>query len=111
MDASTLVDPTRLPELRADYGDVAVQLLELFERTAAETLAELRAALDAGDREEVRRLAHRLKGSARNVGATGMAELSAALEPVPSDAAEGLARLEDALDPTCAALRAALEAR
>src|SRR3954453_6906678 len=80
MDASALVDPTRLPELRADYGDVAVQLLELFERTAAETLGELHMALAAGDREEVRRLAHRLKGSARNVGATGMADLSAALQ-------------------------------
>src|ERR1700750_811032 len=67
MDAAALVDPARLPEIRADYGDVAVQLLELFERTTAETLAELHAALDAGDREEVRRLAHRLKGSARNV--------------------------------------------
>src|SRR5690348_11189825 len=59
MDAAPLVDPTRLPELRADYGDVAVQLLDLFERTAAETIAEIRAALDAGDGEEVRRLAHR----------------------------------------------------
>ena len=110
MNAAELVDPTRLPELRDDYGDVAVQLLELFERTAAETLAELRAALDAGDREEVRRLAHRLKGSARNVGATGMAELSAELEPVPPDAPAALGRLDAALAPTCAALRAALDA-
>jgi two-component system, sensor histidine kinase and response regulator len=110
MDAAALVDPTRLPELRADYGDVAVQLLELFERTAAETLGELRTALSAGDREEVRRLAHRLKGSARNVGATGMAELSAGLEPAPPDAPQALARLEAALAPTCAALRAALDA-
>src|SRR3954453_9746810 len=106
MDAAALVDPTRLPELRADYGDVAIQLLELFGRTATETLDELHTALDAGDREEVRRLAHRLKGSARNVGATGMAELSAAREAVPPDAAPALARLEAAFAPTCAALRA-----
>src|SRR3954447_6478307 len=110
MDAAALVDATRLPELRADYGDVAVQLLELFERTATETLDELHTALDAGDREEVRRLAHRLKGSARNVGATGMAELSAALEAAPPDAAPALPRLEAAFAPTCAALRAALDA-
>jgi HPt (histidine-containing phosphotransfer) domain-containing protein len=108
MDAAELVDPTRLPELRADYGDVALQLLELFEQTAAETLGELRAALEADDREELRRLAHRLKGSARNVGATGMAQLSAALEVGPPDAPEALARLEAAFGPTCAALRAAL---
>jgi two-component system, sensor histidine kinase and response regulator len=106
---AALVDPTRLPELRADYGDVADQLLVLYERTAAETLAEIRAALEAGDREEVRRLAHRLKGSARNVGATGMAEMCAALEPVPPDAPQRLAQIEAALAPTCAALRAALD--
>jgi HPt (histidine-containing phosphotransfer) domain-containing protein len=106
MDAAALVDPTRLPELRADYGDVAVQLLDLYERTALETLAEIRAALDAGDGDEVRRLAHRLKGSARNVGATAMAELSADLQEATS--ADALARLEAAFAPTCAALRAAL---
>jgi two-component system, sensor histidine kinase and response regulator len=105
---AALVDPTRLPELRAGYGDVALQLLELFERAAAETLAELRAALDAGDRAEVRRLAHRLKGSARNVGATAMAQLSAELETARD--APALARLEAALPPTSAALRAALAA-
>src|SRR4051795_8229394 len=100
MDAAALVDAPRLPELRADYGDVAAQLLELFERTTAETLRELHAALAAGDREEVRRLAHRLKSGARNVGATGMAELSAALEPAPPDAPQALARLEAAFAPT-----------
>jgi two-component system, sensor histidine kinase and response regulator len=110
MDAAELVDPTRLRELRAEYGDVADQLLALFERTAAETLGELRAALAAGDREELRRLAHRLKGSARNVGATGMAELSAALEAGPPDVPQALARLDAAFAPTRDALRAALAA-
>ena len=54
-------------------------------RRPRRTVAELRAALAADDREEVRRLAHRLKGSARNVGATGMAELAGALEAGPPD--------------------------
>jgi two-component system sensor histidine kinase/response regulator len=108
MDRRPTIDPTRLRELRDDYGGLAEQLLELFETTAATTLVELRAALDAGEHDEVRRLAHRLKGSARNVGATGMAELAAALEQGPPDAPAALARLEAALEPTRARLRAAL---
>jgi HPt (histidine-containing phosphotransfer) domain-containing protein len=103
-----LVDPDRLRTLRDDYGDLATDLLALFETTAAATLDELRAALDAGDRDEVRRLAHRLKGSARNVGATGMAELAAALEQDPPDAPAALGALAAALEPTCAQLRATL---
>jgi HPt (histidine-containing phosphotransfer) domain-containing protein len=108
VDPQPLVDPDRLRTLRDDYGDLATELLALFETTATATLGELRAALDAGDAEEMRRLAHRLKGSARNVGATGMAELAAALEQAPPDARAALGRLHGALEPTCADLRAAL---
>jgi two-component system sensor histidine kinase/response regulator len=110
VDPNPPIDPHRLRTLREDYGDVAAELLQLFETTAAATLTEIRAALDAGDREEARRLAHRLKGSARNVGATGMADLSAELEQGPPDALTALDRLEAALQPTCAALRATLAA-
>jgi HPt (histidine-containing phosphotransfer) domain-containing protein len=103
------VDPDRLRSLRDDYGDLATELLGLFETSAAATLDELRAALAARDGAEVRRLAHRLKGSARNVGATGMAELATELEQVPPEAAATLGRLEAALAPTCARLRETLE--
>jgi HPt (histidine-containing phosphotransfer) domain-containing protein len=102
------VDPDRLRSLREDYGDLATELLALYETSAAATLGELRAALEAGDGAEVRRLAHRLKGSARNVGATGMADLAAELEQLPPDAAAALGRLEAALPPTCAQLRETL---
>jgi HPt (histidine-containing phosphotransfer) domain-containing protein len=104
-----LVDPDRLRAVRDDYGALAGQLVDLYETTALETVAALRAALAAGDADEVRRLAHRLKGSARNVGATGMGDLAATLEPGPPDAADRVERLAAALAPTCAALRAALE--
>ena len=108
MSPGPTVDPDRLRELRDDYGDLASELLTLFETTTTTTLGELRAAHEAGDREEVRRLAHRLKGSARNVGATGMAELAAALEQDPPDAPAAIPRLQAALEPTCATLRATL---
>jgi HPt (histidine-containing phosphotransfer) domain-containing protein len=109
VDVRPTIDPARLRELRDDYGDLASDLLELFEKTAAATLGELRAALDSGDADEVRRLAHRLKGSARNVGASGMAEIAAALEQRPPDPAATLGSLEAALEPTRTQLRAALE--
>jgi HPt (histidine-containing phosphotransfer) domain-containing protein len=102
------VDPDRLRSLRDDYGDLATELLGLFETSAAATLGELRGAVDARDGAEVRRLAHRLKGSARNVGATGMAELAAGLEHAPPDAPAALGRLQAALAPTCARLRETL---
>jgi HPt (histidine-containing phosphotransfer) domain-containing protein len=110
MNAHPLADPERLRALRDDYGDVALKALEVFESTAGVTLAELRAAQDAGDADAVRRLAHRLSGSARTVGATAMAELAAALEAAAPDGPKGLEPLEAALPSTVAALRAALAA-
>src|SRR4051812_32383858 len=97
------VDPDRLRSLRDDYGDLATELLGLFETSAAAPLGELRGAAAARDGAEVRRLAPRLKGSARNVGAPGMAELAAALEhaaPDTPDAPAALGRLQAALAPT-----------
>jgi HPt (histidine-containing phosphotransfer) domain-containing protein len=110
MDFQPQVEPEQLRALRASYGEVATHVLELFERTATETIGELRAAMDTGDGEETRRLAHRLTGSARNVGAVGMADLAAALEAAPDEPRAAFERLEAALAPTCTALRAALVA-
>ena len=108
MNDPPLTDPERLRALHADYGDVALQVLDLYESTAVAIIGELRAALGEGDGEEVRRLAHKLTGSARNVGATGMADLAAGVEAGPADVDGALDRLGAALAPTCAALRAAL---
>ena len=109
MDLQHLVDPAPLRTLRDDYGDdLATRLVGVFETTATATLVELRAAREAGDPDEVRRLAHRLKGSARNVGATAIAELAAAAE---QDASAPVGRLGAALEPTCAQLRATLAGR
>ena len=110
MDSPPPVEPEQMRALRDAYGDVATHVLELFEKTAAETLGALRAAMASGDGEQTRRLAHRLKGSARNVGAVGMADLAAALEAAPDEPHAAFARLEAAFGPTCTALRDALVA-
>ena len=75
---------------------------------AAATIGELRAALARGEGHEVRRLAHKLTGSARNVGATGMAALAAEVDASDADVEGVIDGLGAALAPTCAALRAAL---
>ena len=105
------VEPEHLRALRDAYGEIATHVLELFEQTSAATIGELRAAIEAGDGDEARRLAHRLKGSARNVGAVGMADLAAELEAAPDEPRPAFERLEAASAATVAALRAALDGR
>jgi HPt (histidine-containing phosphotransfer) domain-containing protein len=106
-DTGALVDGERVRSLREDYAEIVGPLVDLFEQTATKTLAELRTALATGDEASVLRLAHRLKGSARNVGASAVARRSAAAEHGGPAAREALVALEASLAPTCAALRAA----
>ncbi len=106
--ADAAVDPDRLRGLQETYGDLAAQLVGLFEQTAADTLRELRDAVAGGDDDATRRLAHRLKGGCRNVGATGLAELAFAIEQGAVDARAGVERLGRAVAPACAALDAAI---
>ncbi|MEA2320938.1 MAG: Hpt domain [Solirubrobacteraceae bacterium] len=106
-DPGALVDRERVRSLREAYAEIAGPLVDLFEQTATDTLAELRTALATGDEASAARLAHRLKGSARNVGAIAVAERSAAAEHGGRAAREALVALEASLAPTCAALRAA----
>lgn len=79
-----------------------------FVSRVPETVAELRAAADRADGDELRALAHRLKGSALNLGASQVARVSLALEECGRedgvDAASLLAELEDALGNASAAL-------
>ncbi len=59
--------------LMAQFGDDAdmmlVELMPLFLESSVSALAELRAAVEAGDAAEIRRHAHGLKGSSSSVGA------------------------------------------
>jgi HPt (histidine-containing phosphotransfer) domain-containing protein len=107
-DLAALVDHERLRSIRDDYADIAGPLIDVFEQSATETLAELRAAVSRGDEATTARLAHRLKGSARNVGASAIAALSADAEAGGADTPRTVAALQASLGPTCAALRAAL---
>lgn len=87
---------------------------ELFVRFAdgqVQTLEDLRAHLDAGERGAAGQLAHRLRGVAANLGATAAADAAHALEQALRDDDDGtvrlrLADLARALDGVTATARA-----
>jgi len=103
-----LVDDARMRMFRDDYSDIAGQLVDLFLTSTPPLLDDLRAAADAGDHDELRRAAHKLKGSCQNIGATFMATLCRTIETGDADLRETVAQLDAALDPTEAAIRRAL---
>jgi PAS domain S-box-containing protein len=105
-----LIDAARMRTFRDDYPDIVDQLLDLFLQSTPPLLAELRTAVDGTDGDELRRAAHKLKGSCQNIGATFMATLCRSLETGEGDAAETIDRLDDAFLSTEAALRGALAA-
>jgi two-component system, sensor histidine kinase and response regulator len=100
------IDPAYVRILRDEFGDLAVQLIDLLERTSAEGLAQIDAAIAAGDDHELRRLAHRMKGGCQNLGAVSMSAACLELEAGAADPAATAAELRAALVPTLEALRA-----
>jgi signal transduction histidine kinase/DNA-binding NarL/FixJ family response regulator/HPt (histidine-containing phosphotransfer) domain-containing protein len=107
------LDTSRLDEL-AEMGEEALPLIQRavdnFIAGAAEQVAALRMAVVAGDAAGLRSAAHRLKGSALNLGALQVADHALALEETCTsgrldDAGPLLDRLESALDEAIEALR------
>ena len=66
-------------------GEVFRELLELFRTHSRDQLVDLREAAAAGDGAAMKRIAHRLKGSASNIGAVAMAALCGKLEARAAD--------------------------
>jgi HPt (histidine-containing phosphotransfer) domain-containing protein len=58
------------------------EILDLFREQAVANLSALAQALEAGDAEQVWKLAHTLKGSAANVSADHLSETFAEIEQV-----------------------------
>jgi two-component system sensor histidine kinase/response regulator len=103
-----LIDASRMRAFRDDYPDIVDQLVDLFVQSTPPLLGELRAAHDAGDRDELRRAAHKLKGSCQSIGATFMATLCRSLETAEDGVEAMLTELDAAFAPTEAAIRQAL---
>jgi two-component system, sensor histidine kinase and response regulator len=107
------LDLGALGRLRADLGDDADTLRRLVELFASHTRPRLDAlgrALEQGDAEAVHQLAHTIKGSARSLGASRVAELCERLEHADVDGDPVAARqLWDELGPAFTETRAALD--
>jgi two-component system sensor histidine kinase/response regulator len=103
------LDANRGLEYLGDQMEVYVRVLKLFAERCEGDIAALRAALDAGEFQDARRMAHTIKGNAAVLGATELQPLAAELEMLIKDDEE-LPRLL-ALTNRVAAVYGALAAR
>lgn len=86
------------------------RLLRLFIEDTESDLLAIKAAVQAGDHETARLLAHRVSGAAKTIGATPLAKAGSALERVqtyPDKVAltHSLIELEAAVSATFSAIR------
>jgi two-component system, sensor histidine kinase and response regulator len=103
--ASPPLDLARLAGLAGDDAAFMRELLATFRASAAAVLGELREALQALDRDRLRRSAHKLRGASDNIGATRLRELAALVESEAAAlAGEDLQRTVEAIAAELAAL-------
>ena len=75
-----LVDKANLDELCAGNEDLKAEMIKLYVSTSDDRLESIKKAIDRGDFSEVGKLAHALKGSSSQAGATGMQKIAKELE-------------------------------
>ena len=78
--AAPPVDVRVLEELVGNDVDAVRELLQDFRVSAARIAWELKAACELGQGEQASALAHKLKSSARSVGALALGECCASIE-------------------------------
>jgi CheY-like chemotaxis protein len=112
-EAIPALDPAVLAELRQLQAegepDIVRELAQAFQFETPPLLQALHEAVTKKQLEQLRRIAHNLKGSSNNLGARRMAALSAELETLGRNgtiegAAELVARLEQEYHRVCQAL-------
>ena len=95
------LDPEGVERIRAEFGSNGAlgQLVELFGNQTPEIVADLRAAIEAGDSQSVRESAHKLKGGCTTLAASHLAGLCNALEiRAEADALDGARELVDEIE-------------
>ena len=80
MKATVPLDMELVGELREIMAEGFVTLVDSYQRDSAQLLVSMQNALRAGDRGQLRQLAHSLKGSASNLGVRRLSRLAAQLE-------------------------------
>lgn len=106
------IDVAVLEELLRGSRGLGLKMAELFEREVAAALEALDAACRADDTEAIRFQAHRMRGTARIVGAQRLAEACALLEGAPAGHGldERVESVRDEVEPARAALLAHVHA-
>jgi signal transduction histidine kinase/CheY-like chemotaxis protein len=79
-DVSTIIDRPSLLKRCLGKAELADKLLVKLHARLGTDLYEIKAAIDAGDSEQLARCAHRLKGAAANLSAEPLRAVSADLE-------------------------------
>ncbi len=115
VSGSPVLDRSRIDMIRSldKKGDSLLgRLVEVFADEAEKTMAALRSADEQGDRMALHRTAHRLHGSASNIGVPALAAVCAELEiaTAPASLADHalsplVVEIEHALDRALEALR------
>lgn len=108
MKAAVPLDIELVSELKDIMAEGFVTLVESYQRDSAQRLASMQGALVAGDRGQLRQLAHSLKGSSSNLGAVQVTALCVALEGRVAEAP--VPELQDLLNALNEAHVAAIEA-
>ncbi len=115
VQAAPALDPAVLSELRQftkeGEPDIVQELAEAFQFETPPLLKALHQAIIEGQPEQLKRVAHNLRGSSNNLGARTMAALSAELEAIGKNgkverAAELVTHLEQEYQRVCQALAA-----
>ena len=104
--AGAPIDPSVLEEMTGGDAALAAEVLDEFVTTTRADLDALSAACAAGAVGDVRRLAHRIKGAARAVGAPPTAELAHQIESLAALGGDDWARFEELRDELSGALEA-----
>jgi HPt (histidine-containing phosphotransfer) domain-containing protein len=111
-DEAELLDPNVLRTLREyatpEAPDPAREVAQTFLDVTPERLALLQQAAVQGDADEVRRIAHQVRGSCSAAGAVGMQRVAEALEGAPG--AGDMPALVEQLEAMFARTRPLLEA-
>jgi HPt (histidine-containing phosphotransfer) domain-containing protein len=84
-----VLDREAIENLRAinpdDGGEFLRELIDIFLADTPKHLADLEAAIAAGQSVDLTRAAHSIKGSSGNFGATGLANLARDMESLGKD--------------------------
>ncbi|MCW3100475.1 MAG: response regulator [Chthonomonadaceae bacterium] len=110
----TIIDPVMLAELRS-MRDILPELIVVFQSEVRVRIDAMRLAIESGQAEKLRELAHGIRGAAGNMGGRSLTSVCAALEQIGrAGTVEGATALmpevEMLFDQLCAALKREQEA-